>query len=202
MPYNEKLEWVPHAVAASRDILKRASVQAVISTSPPVATHLAALRLKQRYGLKWLADFRDPILGNPGRPRRWARPYDAFLEKYILRHADIVTAVTDASADEWRRKYPGANRKIQVVWNGYDPEEAFGPLPIPERPYRLLSHVGVLYALRHPHAFMGSLGRLIRNGSFASGRVQVAVHGAPGGPGRLPGKSRDLHFAGPRVSRN
>ncbi len=176
-PYNEQLPWVPHALAASRAILTRDSVQAVISTSPPVAGHLAALRLKQRYGLKWLADFRDPILGNPNRSRRWARPYDAFLERFLLRYADIVTTVTDASAAELCRKYPWAAGKIQVVWNGYDPEEAFGPLPIPVRPYRLLSHIGVLYALRHPNALMGSLARLIRNGALDSGAFKLRFVG-------------------------
>src|SRR5260370_32064118 len=47
-PYNEQLPWVPHALAASRAILTRDSVQAVISTSPPVAGPLASPPLPPR----------------------------------------------------------------------------------------------------------------------------------------------------------
>src|SRR5260370_35889800 len=75
-PYNEQLPWVPHALAASRAILTRDSVQAVISTSPPVAVEFAALRLKQPYGRKWLAGFRGTLFGDTHPSRRWGRPAD------------------------------------------------------------------------------------------------------------------------------
>jgi hypothetical protein len=163
LPYSEQLPWVPYAVAASSDLIQRRAISCVISTSPPVATHLAAVWLKRRYRLKWIADFRDPLLGNPGRPRRWARPYDAFLQWLIFHFADGIIAVTDAVAAEWRRQYPACAHKIHVVWNGFDPEDRFGPAQLPERPYRLLSHVGVLYSQRHPLSLLASLDRLVRN---------------------------------------
>jgi Glycosyl transferase 4-like domain len=101
VPYNERLEWVPHAVRAACGIAGREPIAAVISTSPPLATHLAALFLKARYRLRWIADFRDPLRGNPGRARRWARPYDLSLERAIFRSADSLVAVTDTVRDEW-----------------------------------------------------------------------------------------------------
>lgn len=177
LPYNEQLPWVPHAVEAAAQIIGRDAATAVISTSPPVAAHLAAARIKTRFGLTWLADFRDPILGNPGRPRRWARPYDALLEKYILAHADVVTAVTDASAQAMRNKYSWAREKIHVVWNGYDPQEPFGPLPIPDRPYRVLAHVGVLYGLRHPNGLTASISRLVEGSRLNPRQIRLRFVG-------------------------
>lgn len=164
LPYNEQLPWVPHAVAAASELIRRSNVAAVISTSPPVATHLAALRLKQQHGLKWVADLRDPILGNPGRARAWATPYDKALQWLIFKNADAIIAVTDTVAEEWRSRYPKWAHKFHVIWNGFDPEDGFGPLPIPPRPYRTLSHIGVLYALRHPDPLVASLDRLIARG--------------------------------------
>lgn len=177
LPYNEELPWVPHALAAAKHLMLREPISAVISTSPPVATHLAALVAKRRYGLKWIADFRDPILGNPGRPRRWARPYDKMLQKWIFRNADAVVAVTDVVADEWRRRYPRWAHKFHVIWNGYDPEDALRPLPAPARPFHVLSHVGVLYLKRHPNALLASVDRLISRGQLDPQSIRLRFIG-------------------------
>ena len=177
LPYSEQLPWVPYAIAASGDLIRRHAISCILSTSPPVATHLAALWLKRRYRLKWIADFRDPLLGNPGRPRRWARPYDAFLQRLIFHCADGIIAVTDTVAAEWRRQYPACAHKIHVIWNGFDPEDSFGPAQLPERPYRLLSHVGLLYSQRHPLSLLASLDRLVRNGQLGPGAVRLRFTG-------------------------
>jgi hypothetical protein len=177
LPYNEQFPWVPHAVAAAGDLIRRRSASAILSTSPPLATHLAALWLKRRFGVKWIADFRDPLVGNPGRSRRWARPYDSLLQHLIFRSADGIVAVTDSVADEWRRQYPQWSHKIHLVWNGFDPEDAFGPAPLPVRPYRLLSHVGVLYAQRHPLPLLASFARLIGGGLLAPSSVRLRLTG-------------------------
>ena len=177
LPYNEQLPWVPHAVAAARQTIAEQGVAAVVSTSPPLATHLAALWLKKKYGVTWVADFRDPLLGNPGRPRAWARPYDAAIERYIFRSADAIVAVTDAVADLWRKQYPQWAHKFHLIWNGFDPEEATGPAPIPHRRYKVLAHIGVLYVQRHPMALMGSLDRLVRQDRLLPGDFRLRFVG-------------------------
>ena len=176
-PYNERLEWVPHAVHAARRMMARESIHAVISTSPPLATHLAALTMKMRYGLKWIADFRDPLYGNPGRPRRWARPYDMALERAIFTAADGVVAVTDTVAKEWSERYPRLRHKFHTIWNGFDPEDALGPEPIPPRDYRELAHVGVLYSQRHPYKLAAGLDRLIRRGLIDPKAIRLSFIG-------------------------
>ena len=164
-------------MAAAGEIASRVPLSAVISTSPPVATHLAALRIRKRFGIKWLADFRDPILGNPGRPRKWARPYDAALERMILSSCDAAMAVTDVICDEWKRKYPRWAHKFHVVWNGFDPAETVNALPIPPRPFQLLVHAGVVYHQRHPFWLAASLDRLIRRGALDPARIRVRLIG-------------------------
>ncbi|HEY7390836.1 MAG TPA: glycosyltransferase [Bryobacteraceae bacterium] len=161
VPYNERLEWMPHAVRAACRIADREPITAVISTSPPLATHLAALFLKARYRLQWIADFRDPLCGNPGRARGWARPYDLWLERAIFRSADSLVAVTDTVLDEWRARYPRWGEKMHLIWNGFDPKEAVRPLPVPPRHRRVLAHIGVLYRQRHPYKLVEALERLV-----------------------------------------
>jgi len=177
LPYNEQLPWAPHAIAAVRRLISQGRIAAVVSTSPPLVSHFAALWLKKRYGLIWIADFRDPLVGNPGRPRKWARLYDSVLERWIFSNADGVIAVTDAVANEWRARYPRWAHKIHLIWNGFDPEDAVGPVPVPVRTYKILAHIGVLYVERHPVAMMASLDRLVRRGLLEPGGLRLRFVG-------------------------
>jgi glycosyltransferase involved in cell wall biosynthesis len=177
-PYNERLEWVPHAIHAAKMVMARERVAAVVSTSPPLATHMAALAMKTRYRVKWVADFRDPLYGNPGRPRRWARPYDMALERAIFTAADSVVGVTDTVVNEWMARYPRMQQKFHVIWNGFDPEDMLTAECLPPRDNREIAHVGVLYSLRHPYRLVGAFDRLIQSG-------------------RLDPKSTRLRFIGP-----
>jgi glycosyltransferase involved in cell wall biosynthesis len=177
VPYNERLEWVPHAMHAARRILSSETVHAVISTSPPIGPHIAALAMKVRYGTKWIADFRDPLYGNPGRPRRWGKPYDSALERAIFGAADAIVAVTDTVAEGWMARYPRLQHKFHTIWNGFDPEDALFPQPIPIRDQRMLVHVGVLYLLRHPYRLVESLDRLIRRGVLNPETIRLCFIG-------------------------
>jgi glycosyltransferase involved in cell wall biosynthesis len=177
IPYNERLEWVPHALLAARHLMAQENITAVISTSPPVATHIAAFFLKKRHGLRWVADFRDPIYGNPGRARRWARVYDLALERSIFRSADALVAVTDAVCDQWRARYPRWRDKMHLVWNGFDPEDSLSPLPIPPRDERVVAHIGVLYWQRHPYALVTALESLISNGRLDPHKIRLLFLG-------------------------
>jgi glycosyltransferase involved in cell wall biosynthesis len=133
--------------------------------------------LKRRYGLKWIADFRDPILGNPGRPRRWGRPYDKRVEHAIVRNADVVLTVTDQICQQYQQRYPQWADKVHLLWNGFDPDDVRPAAAGPARPYRTLSHVGVLYAPRRPHALLASLRRLIERNCLVPGCVQIRFIG-------------------------
>ena len=104
LQYDEGLTWVPRAVRLAKRWSSRRPV--LLSTSPPLTTHLAALWLKRRYGWKWVADFRDPLVGNPFRELRRVRYTDGVLERCFFRHADALIANTDAMAAFWRRLHP------------------------------------------------------------------------------------------------
>jgi hypothetical protein len=178
LPYNEDLPWVPHAVAEADELIAREPVAAVISSSPPVAGHLAASRIHARHGIPWLADFRDPILGNPGRPRRWARAYDALLERHILGSCNAALATTDVIVDIWKRRHPKWENKLHTLWNGFDPDdESIQAEPLPPRDHRVLLHAGMVYTLRHPFWLVSSMERLISRGLLDPGKIKLRLLG-------------------------
>ncbi len=177
LPFVDFLPWIPHAVDSAREVMRHWEVAAVVSTFPPTSTHLAALWLKLAHGVRWIADFRDPLVGNPFRVRRWPIPYSKWVEAAIFRHADAVIANTDSLADEWRERYPFAAAKIRTIWNGFDPESPLKPIPLSTRRWLHVAHLGTLYGGRHPRVFLESLERLLDCGLLPPDAVRVELTG-------------------------
>lgn len=180
-PYPDRLSWAPFALAAAD--LRRRNTAVVLSTSPPIATHITASILKRLYGIPWVADFRDPMLGNPFRNRRIGRLYDRVLERSIVQRADAVIVNTDTCAAMLYQRYPDARDKIHLIWNGYDPEEIVQHQALPERPYRVVTHAGAIYGQRNPAIFLSSLERLIDSGVLDPATIRVELIGTIELPG-------------------
>ncbi len=159
-PYNDRLPWVPYVASAAARLIRSRPVDAIFSTSPFLASHFAALWLKSKFGLPWIADFQDPICDNPFRTRRWLYPYDRIIEQRIFREADRLIANTDAIASVWRQRYPERRDSISVLWNSFDPEEPSLEATHAVRKHRVLAHIGTLYGGRHPGQLLASLRRM------------------------------------------
>jgi len=167
-PNDEGVLWAWSAARFARALHRKEPVAAVLSTFPPVNTHLAALWLKRSCQRPWIADFRDPLYGSPFRgSSHIANTADRILEPRIFHGADAILSVTDITADSWRRQYPHHANKIHTIWNGFDPGERISALPIPARDGRVLAHIGNLYGIRHPAVVLASLERLLERGALA-----------------------------------
>jgi glycosyltransferase involved in cell wall biosynthesis len=177
LPYNDSVPWAAHALVEAEAVLAERPVAAILSTSPPVGCHLVALELKRRYGLPWVADFRDPLWGNPFRTRRWIFPYDAMVERLLFRHADALIANTDTVAEFWLHRHRNVAHKVTVIWNGYDPEDRIEALSSTPADRRVLAHVGSIYGSRHPSRLFASLVRLIQAGKLVADRIGVRLVG-------------------------
>jgi glycosyltransferase involved in cell wall biosynthesis len=167
LPYECQLRWVPSAFSAAKAALGRNPGACVFSTSPPVAAHIAALWLHALYGIRWIADCRDPLAGNPFHDSFRARAFDTVLERLVIKHADLVIANTDTAQNELQRRYPQSRHKIQLLWNGYDLEETVAPAQIVTRDQKVIGHFGSIYGGRHPGLVVGALRRLIQGGLIA-----------------------------------
>jgi len=118
--------WAPYAVKQAEEILKHEKIDAIITTGPPHSAHLIGLKLKEKYGVKWIADFRDPWTGivyNEMLPRTEAtKQKDAALETAVLKTADQVVVISPGMKEQFEDRA----RKIDVIFNGYD-EDNFLP---------------------------------------------------------------------------
>jgi len=182
-PHDEGMLWSFFAFPTAARQLRPSSV--VLSSFPPINTHLIAYRLKRRFGVPWIADFRDPLVEAPTRlvPNqtyrygRWSEAIDRLLEARIFAHADLLIANTDQVLARWQQRYPHYAPKLRLLWNGFDSADPITPLPIPARPYRELVHVGGIFVSRHPNALLESCHRLIVNGRLDPQRLRVRLIG-------------------------
>jgi glycosyltransferase involved in cell wall biosynthesis len=183
LPAELALLWAGPASRAGDDIIRKGNVAAIISTAPPLNTHLAALRLKRKWGIPWIADFRDPLIGNPFRDfGKVSRAADRVLESIIFRHADLLLTVTDVIVEDWKARYPKWGDKMRVLWNGFDPAEPVSSAAGGQGPsaMRTLVHVGSLYGNRYPDRLLQSVQRLIERGSLDPARWRLEFVGDVG----------------------
>lgn len=176
LPGEPGLTWSRKAAAQGCNLIALQNRAAVFSTSPPLSGHLAALQIKRKLGIPWIADFRDPVHPSGEIIASRTNVY-SMLESWFIRNADAVIANTGALSEMWQARYPEHRDKIHVIWNGFDPVEIIAAAVLPKRLYRRLVHVGEMYAGRHPGPVLDSIDRLITRGAIARGSLQLSLIG-------------------------
>jgi glycosyltransferase involved in cell wall biosynthesis len=173
--------WVPFAVRAAERLLRRERFDLILTTSSPDSAHLIGLALSRRWGIPWIADFRDPwtrrLSFDP--PTVWHRRWHEKMEQAVLEAAALVTVTAEETRRDYLRRFPklGAE-KVQVVTNGFD-EEDFSSLtgiePSGERMQVL--HAGQLNPDRPARPFLEGLRRFLVREERARRRMQVLFVG-------------------------
>ena len=117
------------------------SYDAVISSYGPVASHLCGLVMKKLCpGVRWIADFRDPMVVNTttGLTRRSRLS----IQRKVCRRADRLVAVSRGYYD--RIFDAEAKKKASVIYNGFDRRDV--DLPAAEQDGEFsFTYVGALY---------------------------------------------------------
>ncbi len=180
---DKDVNWLPHAVKHALALHRREKFDLIYSTAPPFTDHLIARLIKQRTGLPWVADFRDPwarapwkaeILGSSVRGQAATK-----LERQFVKHADRIILNTDWIQREFTQYY-GAHlaRKFSVITNGFDPQDFADPLLPAERSAKLvITHTGALYRKRSPEQFFAACERLLAQGQIAPHELELRFVG-------------------------
>jgi glycosyltransferase involved in cell wall biosynthesis len=122
---DDQIAWLPFALAAALRAHRAAPFDAVYSTSSPITSHLIAGLFSRWTGVPWVAEFRDPWVGNALGPRLpWLhRRLRAKLERWIVGSADRVVGVSPGITQLYRKRYPDAPEMVTIT-SGYDRTEA------------------------------------------------------------------------------
>ena len=155
--------WNKHAYHQAIQIIQEEKIDAVITTGPPMSTHLVGQKLKKRFHLHWIADFRDPWTDiyyyNKMYPTPVAKAIDRKYERNVLLDADQVITVSDYIKKQLAAKSPAIQAsKIKVIANGFDAEDF--DLIIPKEDVFTITYTGTLAADYTIDSFIHTVKRL------------------------------------------
>jgi len=117
--------WNPSAIKKAIEYLRTTPVDFVITTGPPHSTHLIGLKLKNKFNIKWIADWRDPWTSiyylqlNP--PTFVSRYWHKSLETKVAQNADWNVVVSEHLASQL------PTDKVSVIYSGYDEKKILPP---------------------------------------------------------------------------
>ena len=197
---DDQLLWVPGAIRAGRAAHARDRVHLVYSSSPPVSGHLAAAVLSDLLGIPWIADFRDPWIGNAFVPHmpaihRWLQRH---LERSIIVRADRVLFATSTWRDRYARRYPRHAERFVHVPNGYDPADldvGQADQATDAAEAKTLIHAGSIYGERELSVFLDGLALALRRDPAMRDRLRVQFVGMLNPRNRVIAEARrsELH---------
>lgn len=159
--------WVAPSVEFLEDYIKSNHIKTIITTGPPHSLHLIGLRLQERLGVKWLADFRDPwtTIGYHKALKLSAASAEKHkrLERQVLQAANHIIVTSKRTKTEFLSK---TKQPITVITNGYDNHHIE---QIVKDDKFTLAHIGSLLSERNPEQLWAALKAIIdENDDFRS----------------------------------
>ena len=171
-----RIGWVKPSVSFLLDYIKKEGIETIITTGPPHSVHLIGLQIKQKLGVKWLADFRDPwtTIGYHKQLRLTSasKAKHKSLEKEVLNASDHIIVTSFVTKKEFQGF---TNKSIEVITNGYD-DEATVEFQMDTK--FTLSHIGSLLSKRNPEILWRVLSELVRDNESFSKDFQLNFIGA------------------------
>lgn len=123
--------------------------QVIYTTSGPFSAHLIGAYFQSKYGIPWVADYRDPWTQNAAfdydTNSVWYKLFSA-LESIFLHQADCSLTVAPNLAETYIDRFQLERNKMVCITNGYD-EADFGAVELPQNPmqYFIINYSGLIY---------------------------------------------------------
>jgi len=156
--------WNKYAYRKAKTLIQEFNIQTIITTGPPMSTHLIGLKLKQHFPVKWIADFRDPWTDiyyyNELYPTAIAKSIDRRFERQVLEQSDLVFSANFIQ-EKLARKSPKIDtQKIVMLTNGYDDED-FQQIT-PRKPHFTITYAGTLASSYPIQTFVEAVAELAK----------------------------------------
>lgn len=164
---DSRIGWVRFAYKEAKRIMADQQIDVVITTGPPHSAHLVGLKLKKKFDVRWIADFRDPwtdlyynkLLYRTG----YAKKKDETLEHKILQSADLVLTVGPSMGKHLVQKGNINPSKVHFIYNGYDENDYKDTKVCADPNFFTITHIGVLSPAQPVTALLTSVRHFIEN---------------------------------------
>jgi len=147
-------------IAILREFLGGVRFNVIVSTYGPTPAHFQGCFAKILFGKAiWLADYRDLWMsGSYYAPKKqgFIHKLKQFVEKLILRKADILTTVSLGLKNNLEKFH---HKNVHVVYNGYEPIEKIEPQPVSmsESNGVQICYTGSMYFERSPFLLLNAI---------------------------------------------
>jgi glycosyltransferase involved in cell wall biosynthesis len=179
---DDKIGFIPGALAAAKKAFEAKPPDVLLTTSPPPSIHIIGRRLQRLWHTTWVADFRDPwfMAADEYLPTPVHRAVQKKVLGTTLQHADGVVAVSPGIVDDFR-KLGRTRDNIEIITNGYDEDDFAGfdgayDMLVPRR-FRFHLY-GTISPNAPPEPFFRSLSEWRRQHPEFAGQVEVSHRGA------------------------
>ena len=172
--------WYWPALKRASEILRKEKIDAILSTSPPAIDHVIGLKLKERFGLPWILDFRDPWTENllAGDRPEWYTRFSLRLERQCVLASNLVVCNTDHIRRAFERQYPELSHdRFVTITNGFEAVEPPPTIPKTERSPVEILHLGSLYSGRRIDGLGKAVAELYKNGESVPGAIRFSFLG-------------------------
>lgn len=174
--------WYKAALKEGRAYLSsNPDVKYILSTSPSVANHLVAKKLKKEFDLYWISDFRDfYYVKNLQFSRKIFRKYiDKVIEKSIIKRADHHTFVTDTMGEDYVNHYNIREENKTIIYNGLNKVDYTNTPKIDFNDNKIrIFYGGSFYnGVRSPFPLLDVITKLIDNKDLEIQDVEIIIAG-------------------------
>jgi hypothetical protein len=175
--------WVPFAFVLGLSMIIRKRPDVIFSTYPCASAHLVALLLHKVTGIKWVADFRDPMLYRNNSINGSQQKFYQWIEQQTVLNCCRTIFTTPGAIENYAKVryplYPVEN--LILLANGYDENNFLEVSDIdqsrktPTKPLILL-HAGHLYrSERDPSYFFQGLANLFLESRLKKGDLKIVL---------------------------
>ena len=113
--------WYYHGWRVGMAMIKEHQPDVLWSTFPISTAHRIALKLKKQTGIKWVADFRDPLHSHCEENYKNITEKAKLIDRETVELADVLVFATMKMSELYQQAYPHVEKeKFAVIENGYD----------------------------------------------------------------------------------
>jgi len=150
------------------------SIDTLITTSPPHSIQKLGMRIKDRTGINWISDFRDPYLNwnilLSMKPNFISKMIHNFYQKKFIEASDKVIVTNSELKKEFLKI---SNRdKIHLIHNGSN----IKPEKYNNKKF-ILSYFGLLNMFRNPKELIDTLDSMLEEDSNFRGKFEFHLFG-------------------------
>jgi glycosyltransferase involved in cell wall biosynthesis len=168
--------WLEDAISIGMKIINDEEIDIVVSTSPPIISHIIAEKLAIGANVPWIADLRDLWTQNHYRNHNILRNFlEKKIETGVLSNASCITTTTKPFAINLKKIH---KPDVYVILNGFDPDE-LAPDSVKHTNLFTITYTGSLYGgKRDPSLLFQCISKLIINNLINKDLIEIRFFGS------------------------